>query len=72
MDAGFLWQVGDRLFSLSRSGRLVQGIANRVGLEVDATHQVFDESKVWSAPAMVGSLLIAKSQDQIIAFDLSK
>ena len=72
MQCGFLWSIGDRLFNLSRSGELVQGIATPAGLEILAAHRIFDETKVWSAPAVSGSTLIVKSQSQIIAFDLSR
>ena len=72
MECGFLWQVGQRLFCLSRSGELVQGIANRQGLEILGKHQVFDETKVWSAPGISNSLLVVKSQERIVAFDLAR
>lgn len=72
MQCGFHWKVGNRLFTLSRSGELVQGIASRQGLEVLGRHQVFQERKVWSAPAVADGKVFLKSQDQIIAYDLSK
>ena len=71
LECGFLWTVGDRLFGLSRSGELTLGIPGRDGFEKLSSYQVFDDNKVWSAPAVTGSSVIAKDQEQIIAFDLA-
>jgi outer membrane protein assembly factor BamB len=72
MQCGFLWQIGDRLFCLTRSGKLVQGTANRQELTTLSSHQVFKETKVWSAPGISGGLLVLKDQAQIVAFELNK
>jgi outer membrane protein assembly factor BamB len=72
MQAGFLWAVGNRVFCLTRDGRLAQGTASRNGLELIDSAQIFREREVWSAPAVSGGLLFLKSQREICALQLGE
>lgn len=72
VDSGFLWTVGDELFSLASDGVLAHARPTREGLNALDSFQLLRGEEVWSAPAMRGTRLFVKDDERILAVELGE
>ncbi len=71
LDCGFLWQVGNEIFCLPPDGDLMLALVDREGPTVITKGRPFKGPQVWSAPAMMGSVLFVKDAEKLVALNLS-
>jgi outer membrane protein assembly factor BamB len=70
LTSGFMWSRDRMLFSLAPDGELAMSRPRRSGVSVQYSTRPLQESKVWSAPAMVGDVIVLKGQSKVLALKL--